>query len=329
VTGETSPGPQALTTAWSRSQGLEVPILNAPMGGAAGGRLAAAVSSAGGLGMIGVGSGGSIELLERESAVPREAGVRFGIGLLAWAVEREPELLNAAVTAGPDLIAVSFGDPQGWPERVRDAGIATATQVYDVATARRAEELGIDVLIARGSEGGGHGTDGVATLPLLQGVLDSVSVPVLAAGGIATGRGLAAVLAAGAAGAWLGTAFAACSESILPDQARRRLISAGESDTVYTRSFDVALGYPWPARYGERVLANAFSERWTGREHELEDESLPRDELRRAAGAGDYSVLPVNAGQGVGSVSDVRPVADVLGELSSSAASLVRTWNQG
>jgi len=306
---------------------LGLPILNAPMGGAAGGRLAAAVSSAGGLGMIGVGSGGSIALLERESAIPREAGVRFGIGLLAWAVEREPELLDAAVAVGPELIAVSFGDPQGWPGRVHDVGITTSTQVYDVAMARRAEERGINVLIARGSEGGGHGADGVATLPLLQGVLDAVGVPVLAAGGIATGRGLAAVLAAGAAGAWLGTAFAACAESMLPDQACRRMISASERDTVYTRSFDVALGYPWPGHYGERVLANPFSERWTGREHELADEPLPRNELRRAVDAGDYSVLPVNAGQGVGSVSDVRSVADVLQELSSSAATLLGAWS--
>ncbi len=110
-----APNPAALRTPWSASFGLKVPILNAPMGGAAGGRLAVAVSSAGGLGMIGIGSAGSVELLEREASIPRAAGVRYGIGLLAWAIERDPELLACAINAGPDLIAVSFGAPEGWP----------------------------------------------------------------------------------------------------------------------------------------------------------------------------------------------------------------------
>jgi nitronate monooxygenase len=321
-----SPNPAALRTPWSASFGLEVPIVSAPMGGAAGGRLAVAVSSAGGLGMIGIGSGGSVELLEREASIPRAAGVRYGIGLLAWAIERDPELLACAITAGPDLIAVSFGAPEGWPDRVRDAGIATATQVYDVAMAQQAQETGVEILVARGSEGGGHGADRVATLPLLQGVLDAVRVPVLAAGGITTGRGLAAVLAAGAAGAWLGTVFAACTESMLPEPARRRIVAASERDTVYTRAFDVAAGYPWPARYGERVLANEFSKSWTGREHELAGDLAAREEFARARELDDHAVLPINAGLGVGEIHDIRPAADVIRQLGAGAATLLTSW---
>ena len=119
------------------------------MGGAAGGRLAVAMSEAGGLGMIGIGSAGSVELLECEARIPRAAGVRYGIGLLAWAIERDPELLDCAITASPDLIAVSFGAPEGWPECVRAAGIATATQVYDVAMAQHAQETGVEILVAQ------------------------------------------------------------------------------------------------------------------------------------------------------------------------------------
>lgn len=314
---------EPLTTAWSASFGLTMPIVSAPMGGAAGGRLAAAVSSAGGLGMIGIGSAGSIALIEREASIPRDAGLRFGIGLLSWAIDREPTLLDAAIAAEPALIAVSFGAPKGWPDRVRDAGIATATQVYDVSMARQAEQTGVEILVARGCEGGGHGADGLATLPLLQAVLDAVTVPVLGGGGITTGRGLAAVLAAGASGAWLGTVFATCTESMLPDAARRRIVAAHATDTVYTRAFDVAAGYPWPTQYGERVLANEFSARWTGREPELAQDPTARAQFARAAKRGDPALLPINAGQGVAEVRDIRPAADVIHELASGAAALL------
>ena len=278
-----------LETAWSRTLGLEVPIVNAPMGGVAGGALAAAVSAAGGLGMIGVGSSGSLELLVREAEIPRRVGVRFGIGLLSWAVEREPALLDAAIEAAPVLVSVSFGAPGPWVGRLHDAGIATATQVYDVTSAQRAVDAGIDVIVARGSEGGGHGRNGIATLPLLQALLDSVPIPVLAAGGIASSRGLAAILAAGAAGAWLGTPFLACSESLLPTPARARVIAASENDTVYTRVFDVALGYPWPVEFGERVLVNRFSAEWQGKEDRLLHDEEARRRLVEARREGNMT----------------------------------------
>ena len=211
---------------WSRSLDLLLPVLNAPMGGVAGGRLAAAVSAAGGLGMVGVGSTGSVERLEREVAEAGTGGRRFGIGLPDWAISRHPELVDAALQSSPMLLAVSFGDDWKWTERVRRAGIVTVTQVATVDEAERAAGAGVDVLVARGAEGRGHGTPAVGTLPLLDGVLDRVSVPVLAAGGITTARGLAAVLAAGASGAWIGTAFAACTESLVPAEVRRALIGA-------------------------------------------------------------------------------------------------------
>ncbi len=317
-----------LETQWSLAFGLQAPVVNAPMGGAAGGALAAAVSEAGGLGMIGVGSAGSVEMLVREAEIPRVRGLRFGIGLLSWAIEREPSLLDAAIDACPALVSVSFGAPGAWVSRLHGAGIAAATQVYDVTMARQAADAGIDVIVARGSEGGGHGRNGIATLPLLQGVLDSVSAPILAAGGIGSARGLAAILAAGAAGAWMGTPFLACSESLLADNARERVIAAGENDTVYTRVFDVALGYPWPAEYGERVLANRFSTEWAGREEELAHDDQARRRLEEARTAGAYDVAGINAGQGVGLVREERSAAEVIEELSRGAADLLGRWAQ-
>ncbi len=315
-----------LETEWSRALGLEAPIVNAPMGGVAGGALAAAVSAAGGLGMIGVGSAGSVDMLVREAGIPQRLGIRFGIGLLSWALEREPALLDAAVDAAPVLVSVSFGPPDRWIGRLHDAGILAATQVYDVVAARRAVESGIDVIVARGSEGGGHGRNGLATLPLLQAVLDSISTPVLAAGGIGSSRGVAAVLAAGAAGVWLGTPFLACPESLLSSAGRARVVAANESDTVYTRVFDIAHGYPWPAEFGERVLANRFFEQWTGRENELAGDEVARQRLAEAGRADDYDVAEIDAGQGVGLVRDERSAAEVIADLAAGAVRLLGRW---
>lgn len=316
-----------VTIPWADAFGLQAPIVNAPMGGVAGGRLAAAVSGAGGLGMIGVGSAGSVEQLRLESAIARDAGARFGIGLLAWKLERDPELLEAAIAAGPVLISVSFGAVARWVGPVKAAGIAFACQAGNTAEALVAAEEGADIVVARGSEGGGHGRNAVSTLPLLEGVLDAVDLPVLAAGGISTGRGLAAVLAAGAAGAWIGTAFIACPESLASDEVRNKVIEAGETDTVYSRVFDVALGYPWPEEYGERVLANRFTRRWAGRETELAADGAALAELAGARADGDLELAEVDAGQGVGLVTGARPAAAVVADLTGRAEALLSRWS--
>ena len=147
----------ALSTEWSRALGLEAPIVNAPMGGVAGGALAAAVSRAGGLGMIGIGSTGSAALLDEELRNLSELGRPFGIGLVDWVIADEPALLEVAIAAKPALLSVSFGDNWSWVQRAHDAGLAAATQVGDLQGAKRAAEAGVDVVIARGAEGGGHG----------------------------------------------------------------------------------------------------------------------------------------------------------------------------
>lgn len=315
-----------LATPWSRAMGLRAPILNAPMGGVAGGALAAAVTAAGGLGMIGVGSAGSVELLERETEIPLNRGIAFGIGLLDWAVAAEPALLDAAVVASPVLLSVSFGDDWSWVERARSAGIVAATQVFDVASARRAEGAGVEVLVARGAEGGGHGEAKVGTLPLLEAVLDAVSIPVLAAGGVSSARGLAAVLAAGASGAWLGTSFAACPESLASDWSREALVRAVETDTVITRVFDVAMGHPWPVHLPERVLRNNFTDSWWGREEEIASDVAARGALAAAIATGDPDIACVNAGQGVGMLTAVRTAAEVVEEFCAGASRLLSVW---
>lgn len=281
----------SLATTWSQSIGIEVPIVNAPMGGAAGGRLAAAVSAAGGLGMVGMGSAATAAQLSAELA--RLGGVtRFGIGLVHWVVQDRPDLFDVALAARPALLSISFGDDWDWVRRAHEVGLTVTTQVATVDAARRAVDAGVDVLVARGAEGGGHGEPTVGTLPLLAEVLDIVDVPVLAAGGISSPRAVAAVLAAGAAGAWVGTAFAACSEALTPEPARDALLAADAAATELTTKYDVAAGYRWPASLPERVLRGS----------------------------------PVNAGQGVGVVRRVATAAEVVASLSGGAAELLGRW---
>ncbi|WP_067856545.1 NAD(P)H-dependent flavin oxidoreductase [Nocardia shimofusensis] len=313
----------ALVTPWSRALGLRVPVVNAPMGGVAGGRLAAAVTAAGGLGMIGMGSAATGDALRRELAHTEPVTGPFGIGLVDWVVARRPELLEIAIAARPALIAISFGEDLSWAARVREHGIRTATQVFTADHARRAADAGVEVLVARGLEGGGHGAIEMATVPLLDAVLAAVDIPVLAAGGIGSAASLAAVLAAGAGGAWIGTALAACAESSLSATGRQAMLAADGADTVVTTAVDVALGYPWPAHFPSRVLRNDFVTAWTGHEDALRADAGARDTLRAGIAADDPRVLPVDAGQGVGLVTAVEPVARVLDGWCRGAAELL------
>ncbi|MFL5912425.1 MAG: NAD(P)H-dependent flavin oxidoreductase [Gaiellaceae bacterium] len=276
-----------------------------------GGELAGAVAAAGGLGMIGVGGSTDAEFIAREGAIASGRG-RFGFGLMCWALEARPELLDAVLDAKPHVVALSFGDPAPWVERVHAAGARTVSQVQDAESARLALDAGVDAVVAQGTEAGGH-TGGVSTLPLLQIVLELAAdrhVPVLAAGGIATGRGVAAVLAAGAQGAWIGTLFAATREAMRDDAAKQRLVAARETDTVLTRVYDVAQDIPWPERFPGRALRTEFTDRWHGREGHLAAE---REAASGSMGEYDY------AGQGVGAIHGIEPAGDVVEHLAREA----------
>jgi nitronate monooxygenase len=199
-------------------------------------------------------------------------------------------------------------------------------QVQFRQVAEQAVAAGADILVVQGNEAGGHiGT--MDLMPLLTWAADRFpDVPLMAAGGISTGRGLAAVLAAGADGVWMGTAFLATPECVeVPDAYKDLLIRSNGEDTMYTRVFDILSGLPWGDGIGARLLRNKFLEEWHGREDELIER---HEELRAAYMAAresfDYEKLDIGMGEGVGAITAIRPAAEVLRSICDDAERLLR-----
>jgi nitronate monooxygenase len=301
----------------TRRLGTDVPVIQAPMARVSDGPMAAAVSAAGALGMVAFGPSATARDVAAQAAVAGEPGRPYGIGLMAWAVEGDPAPLEAALDTDAALLSVSFGSFEEPVRRARAAGKVVTTQVGNVDEARRAEEAGVDFVVARGREGGGHGRDDLGTLPLLQLVLDAVDVPVVAAGGIGTARGMAAVLSAGAVGGWVGTAFLCCRESSFPAGSRARLFAAEDRATAYGRVFDVAARAAWPAEFGGRALRNRFFDEWEGREDELAQDEGALQEYAEAQRRGDFDVAVIYAGQGAALLRAEASAAEVVAGLTT------------
>ncbi|ATQ28279.1 2-nitropropane dioxygenase [Rhodococcus ruber Chol-4] len=309
-----------LETWLTRTLGITVPLLGAPMGGRAGGRLAGEVTRAGGLGLIGAARYNTSEWLAAESAVARElGGGPLGFGLMTWSLADDDSLLDAVLAERPRVVSLSFGDPAPYVPRVRAAGAVVISQINTIDDLRVVEAAGVDAVVAQGHEAGGH-TGHIGTLPLLQEVLESTSLPVLAAGGIASGRGLAAVLAAGAEGALVGTALLASPETVGPEYARDLLVAARSSDTVYTDVFDRARHQPWPARWGGRALANDYTAEWHAR-------GADEETLAAAYDAADPRRGVVYAGEAAGLVREQRPAGEIVRDIADRAEELLRrSW---
>lgn len=293
--------------------GIDYPLISAPMGGVAGGELATAVSVAGGLGMIGMGSTGTPEALHRQLKL-MPGDVQFGIGMVDWVVEQYPQLLEIALTASPVLLSVSFGASYSWVAHAHEAGIAAAVQVADSAEAEAAHNAGVDILVARGLQGGGHGKPLHERDTVLEAVLSVTDRPVVAAGAIATRDDVRACLAAGASGVWIGTAFMAAYEALSSPATKQRLFLATGADTVVTTAFDSAAGYRWPPDIPERVVANAFTDRWDSDASDF-DAGRASEEFRAATRNDDPAGMSINAGTGVDAVDRESSAADIVHSL--------------
>lgn len=315
-------GPDRLSTPLTALLGIEHPVVLAPMGGVAGGRLAASVSDAGALGLIGIGYG-EHAVLRREFDAAGEG--RVGCGFITWVLDRRPGLLDAALARRPVAVMLSFGDPSPYVETIHGTGAQVLCQVSNAAEAAHALDAGADVVVAQGGEAGGHGTRERSTMTLVPEVCDMVarrglSTPVVAAGGIADGRGLAAALVLGAAGVLVGTRFWACSEALVSPASHRRAAAASGDDTLATTVYDRVRGITWPAGYTSRVLRSPFAARWHGREEQLGWE-LDRLAVayRRAVADDDVDVAQVVVGEAVAMVGGVLPAREVVTSLVAGA----------
>ena len=294
------------------------PVLLAPMGGIAGGSLAAAVSGAGGLGVIG-GGYGDRDWLERQFEAAGNA--RVGVGFITWSLARNPVLLDIVLERRPAAIFLSFGDPRPYVEKVKASGAKLLIQVQTMAEATDAKNLGADVIIAQGTEAGGHGKADRAIFPLVPSVVDAVGpTPVLAAGGVSDGRQIAAALLLGAAGVLVGTRLYASHEALGHPEAKARIVRSGGDDTLRTHVFDIVRALDWPEIYTGRALTNELSHRWHGSEEELSAKlDSEKDRYAAAAAAGDFETAVVFAGEGLDLIHDVPRASKIVERLVSEA----------
>lgn len=300
--------------------GIKHPILSAPMAIIAGSRLVKAVGEAGGFGILGGGYGDK-DWLELENAKLKTSAAPFGIGFITWSLARQPELLDIALRAKPRAIMLSFGDVRPFASRIKAAGSLLICQVQTEDMAKQALDAGADILIAQGTEAGGHGASRT-TFNIVPAVIDLAAgrVPVVAAGGIADGRGLAAMMVLGASGVLLGTRFYASVECDGADEAKKRICAATNGDTVRGVIFDVSRQIWWPAPFTARTLINDHARRWMGREAELiHNVEAVTAEYTAARDAGNYNIAAVFAGEGVGLIHDIPPAAEIVARIAREA----------
>jgi len=311
-----------IETALTRLLDIEHPILLAPMGSAAGGKLAAAVTNAGGLGMVGSGYA-NVEAIRKELG---EAGnTRVGIGFILWALEKNSAALDVALDARPAAVMLSFGDPTPFTGRIKAAGSKIICQIQTLAQAKQAAQAGADVIIAQGRDAGGHSGTTRGTIGLVPAVVDAVApIPVVAAGGIADGRGLAAALTLGAAGISMGTRFTASRESLWDAKMKAAALAAGGDQTAQTRVFDIVRGAPWPPIYPGRALRNDFSAAWHGREEQLEGQRPAEEKRYLATATDDFGTRVVWAGEGVDLVNDIPSAAEIIDRTVAEAIAALR-----
>ena len=317
-----------ISTKLTELLGIDHPVISAPMGSVSGGRLTTAVTRAGGLGLVGV-SYGDPAFIDEHVGQAAQAGGVWGVGCVMFTFDERPGLWDKVLGYAPPVVALSFGDPdqvRRYVASAAESGAHVVVQVHDPEQAAVALQAGASVLVAQGAEAGGHHKT-QATLPLIPAVLDITQgvVPVVAAGGFADGRGLAAALALGADGVMMGTRFAVTEESLGTPGFKSSLVSGATADLVDTRAFDVVRGIPWDEVYQARSVSNDFTRTWTGRDTELAARRAEIEpEWAAAVARDDTSRRALFAGEVLDLVHDIRPAGSVVRETVAEAESILR-----
>jgi enoyl-[acyl-carrier protein] reductase II len=295
-------------TALTETLGIEYPIIQAGMNDVARAELAAAVSNAGGLGVIGGAMFAPAALREQIRKVKDMTDKPFGVDLLmAAGMPGLEEQMEVVLDEGVPVFASGLGNPAPYVSEMHRRGMKVMAVVGNVRNARRCAEGGTDIIIAQGHEGGGH-TGRIATLALVPQVVDAVKpLPVVAAGGIGDGRGLVAVLALGACGVWVGTRFVATHEAFGHLNYKNKILESSEEDTVVTKAFTGKTC---------RVIRNKYADDWQGREDELKpfpfQLMVDGYKIEAAIGRGDTEIGFMPAGQISGLIHGLDSAGDVV-----------------
>jgi len=313
--------------------GIDHPVVQAPVGSVSTPPLAAAVADAGGLGMLAMSWREADAIRDAYTDAANATDGVVGVNVVldeSTGVLSPSACLDACLDAGAPVVSFSFGDAGPYIDRVHEAGGTAMVTVGSAADAKAAVDAGADVVVAQGREAGGHVQSDVTTMTLLPRVADAVPVPVVAAGGLGDGRGLAAALTLDADGGWFGTRFVATEESGAHEAYRQQIVDAPETATRFTDLFDRG----WPDQ-PHRVLETDEVRQQAGHDlDEIDDASDPEQIAQMPDGepisrftdmppiagmTGDVEALPHYAGQSTGLAQDVRPAGEVVARLVSDA----------
>lgn len=305
-----------------------------------GGELAAACAKAGSLALLG-GAYGDLKWTRREYTLAEEtlrgnpdAFARLGCGFITWKLHEDASALDWVLDRPqkPSALMLSFGDPTAMGRRVVDAGIPLICQVQTMAQVPQAVAAGASVIVAQGGEAGGHGMnalDARSTFTLVPEIADWIAanapeVELLAAGGIADGRGLAAAMMLGADGALVGSRLWACKESLAPDAAIAEAIAASGDSTARSKVFDILREKNWPTHFDFRALRNAIHRNWESRLEELSAD--PKDavaDYKAGVASADYSRAHVTVGESTGLIREAPSAAQIIASIDNEARALL------
>jgi len=320
--------------------GLTTPIALAPMALASGGELAAACAKAGALGLIGGGYGDLAWVEEQYSIVGQalsndpQAAARLGCGFITWKMEEDRAALDFVLEreGAPSAIMLSFGDPGAIARDVVSQGVPLIYQIQTMAQLAPAIDAGASVIVAQGAEAGGHGMnafEGRSTFTFVPEIADWLAghaphVDLLAAGGIADGRGLAAAINLGADGALIGSRLWATRESLAVDAAIAEAVAASGDDTARSAVFDILREKNWPSEYNFRSLRNAIHRAWEDRMDELRaDPAAAIADYKAGVAAQDFTRAHVTVGEGTGLISDAPNAGEVIARITAEARALL------
>lgn len=317
-----------MKTRLTEAFGLSVPVIQAPMAFVAGGALAAAVSRAGGLGLIG-GGYGDAEWIDEQFDIADNAPV--GCGFISFALDDQPDLLDRVLARRPRALFLSFADPAPFLAKAREADVPLICQVQTFRDACHAVDLGVDVVVAQGGDAGGHGQSR-GTMAFVPEVADEIArrksdTILCAAGGIADARGVLAALALGADGAVIGTRFWGARESLADRRLVAPTLARTGDDTIRTRVVDTIRGINWPKRYSGRVLRTPFVDHWSDDDAGLRRDLANQEQLWKAAiEAAETSIVAPFVGEAIGLVQAEECAADVIAAIRSDMQEVIGRW---